>query len=77
MVCEGRFLYFRYSINIYVIEILVIDGEWVFVYFGMFGFYCYDFEGIWFWEVDFGDYDLCVGWGILSFFVLFEDWLII
>jgi len=49
--------------NTYASETPVTDGERVYVYFGMVGLYCYDFDGNLVWEKQLGGYAMDGDWG--------------
>lgn len=49
--------------NTYATETPVTDGERVYVYFGMTGVFCYDFEGKLLWKKDLGSYRMAMGYG--------------
>jgi len=52
--------------NTYATETPVTDGEFVYVYFGMNGLYCYTLEGKLVWEKDLGNFEMRAGWGTSS-----------
>ena len=50
----------------------VTDGERVYVYFGMVGLFCYDFDGNLVWTKDFGGYRMDGDWGTGSSPILYD-----
>ncbi|WP_254507499.1 PQQ-binding-like beta-propeller repeat protein [Anatilimnocola floriformis] len=52
-----------HSTNTYASETPIIDGERLYVYFGMTGLYCYDLEGKPIWSKDLGSFNMMNGWG--------------
>jgi outer membrane protein assembly factor BamB len=61
--------------NTHANETPVTDGKMVYVYFGMIGLYCYDFEGNLVWEKDLGSYPTESTWGAASSPILYDDHL--
>ncbi|MGF1581055.1 MAG: PQQ-binding-like beta-propeller repeat protein [Gemmataceae bacterium] len=55
-----------HSSNTYASETPVTDGKHIYVYFGMMGVVCYDFEGQQLWKKDLGVYPMRAGWGTSS-----------
>ncbi len=58
--------------NTYASETPVTDGERVYVYFGMVGLFCYDFDGDLVWTKDFGGYRMAGDWGTGSSPILYD-----
>ncbi len=58
--------------NTYASETPVTDGERVYVYFGMMGLFCYDFDGNLVWTKDFGGYRMDGDWGTGSSPIFYE-----
>ena len=58
--------------NTYASETPVTDGERVYVYFGMVGLFCYDFDGNLVWTKDFGGYRMDGDWGTGSSPILYD-----
>lgn len=52
-----------HSTNTYASETPIIDGERLYVYFGMTGLYCYDLDGKQLWSKDLGTFSMMNGWG--------------
>jgi outer membrane protein assembly factor BamB len=63
----------RHSSNTYATETPVTDGQRVYVYFGMTGLFCYDFDGDLVWQKDLGNYETRAGWGTASSPILYRD----
>ncbi len=63
--------------NTYASETPVTDGKRIYVYFGMTGVYCYDFDGKLIWQKDLGAYPTLNNWGTGSSPVLYKDLLFI
>ncbi|MFH0762197.1 MAG: PQQ-binding-like beta-propeller repeat protein [Bacteroidota bacterium] len=63
--------------NTYASETPVTDGKRIYVYFGMTGVYCYDFNGRRLWEKDLGAYKTVNSWGTGSSPVVYKDLLFI
>lgn len=63
--------------NTYASETPVTDGERIYVYFGMTGLFCYDFNGELVWKKDLGSHSMTMGWGTGSSPVLDGDRLYI
>lgn len=61
--------------NTYASETPVTDGKRVYVYFGMTGLYCYDFDGDLIWEKDLGTYNSKSDWGTSTSPVLYKNYL--
>jgi len=61
--------------NTYASETPVTDGTHVYVYFGMMGLYCYDFDGELVWSKDLGGYKMDGDWGTGSSPILYNDTL--
>lgn len=57
--------------NTYASETPVTDGERVYVYFGMMGLFCYDFDGNLVWTKDLGGYTMDGDWGTGSSPILY------
>jgi outer membrane protein assembly factor BamB len=55
----------------------ITDGRHVFVYFGSFGLYCYDFDGKLKWQTDLGDMDIFLDFGEGSSPALYGETLVI
>ena len=66
-----------HSTNTYASETPVTDGKHIFVYFGMIGLFCFDFDGNIVWQKDLGSYPMMNGWGTGSSPVLVDDHLVI
>ena len=66
-----------HSTNTYASETPVTDGQYVYVYFGMIGLFCFDYEGKIVWQKDLGSYPMMNGWGTGSSPVLDGDHLVI
>ena len=58
--------------NTYASETPVTDGEHVYVYFGMVGLFCYDFDGNLVWTKDLGGYRMTGDWGTGSSPILYD-----
>lgn len=56
----------KHRSNTYASETPVTDGRRVYVYFGMVGLFCYDFDGNPLWDKSFGAYPMRNGWGTSS-----------
>jgi outer membrane protein assembly factor BamB len=65
----------RHGDNTYATETPVTDGKHIWVYFGMIGLYCCDFDGKVVWQEDLGNYPMKAGWGTSSSPLLYEDTL--
>ncbi|MCX6227164.1 MAG: PQQ-binding-like beta-propeller repeat protein [Bacteroidia bacterium] len=63
--------------NTYASETPVTDGKRIYVYFGMTGVYCYDFNGNLIWQKDLGAYPTLNSWGTGSSPVIYKDLLFI
>ncbi len=63
--------------NTYASETPVTDGNYLYLYFGMTGLYCYDLDGNKIWEKDLGSYPMQSNWGTSSSPVLYKDLLIL
>jgi outer membrane protein assembly factor BamB len=63
--------------NTYASETPVTDGKRIYVYFGMTGVYCYDFNGKLIWQKDLGAYPTLNSWGTGSSPVIYKDLLFI
>ena len=61
--------------NTYASETPVIDGERIYVYFGMTGLYSYDLDGNLIWEKDLGNYKTQGNWGTSTSPVLWKGML--
>ena len=61
--------------NTYASETPVTDGKRVYVYFGMVGLFCFDFDGELVWKKTFGDYRMDGDWGTSSSPLLYNDTL--
>jgi outer membrane protein assembly factor BamB len=59
----------------YAPETPVVDGQRLYVYFGMIGMFCYDHNGQLLWEQDLGAYETLNGWGTGSSPVLHDGLL--
>jgi len=57
--------------NTYASETPVTDGKRIYVYFGMMGLFCYDFDGTLVWKKDFGGYRMDGDWGTGSSPILY------
>ena len=62
----------RHSSNTYASETPITDGERVYAYFGMTGFFCFDMQGEPLWQKDLGNYEMRAGWGTSSSPVLHD-----
>lgn len=60
---EGKPSISIHSTNTYASETPIIDGERLYVYFGMTGLYCFDLEGKQLWNKDLGTFNMMNGWG--------------
>lgn len=60
---EGKPSIAIHSTNTYASETPIIDGERLYVYFGMTGLYCFDLEGKQLWNKDLGTFNMMNGWG--------------
>lgn len=56
----------KHRSNTYASETPVTDGQRIYVYFGMVGVFCYDFQGNLVWSKDLGAYPMMHGWGTSS-----------
>lgn len=65
----------RHGDNTYATETPVTDGKHIWVYFGMIGLYCCDFDGKIVWQEDLGNFPMKAGWGTSSSPLLYEDTL--
>jgi len=61
--------------NTHANETPVTDGKRVYVYFGMIGLYCYDFDGNLIWEKDLGSYPTESTWGAGTSPLIYDDHL--
>ena len=61
--------------NTHASETPVTDGKQVYVYFGMIGLFCYDFEGNLVWKKDLGSYPTESTWGSATSPMLYDDHL--
>lgn len=61
--------------NTFASETPVTDGERVYVYFGMVGLFCYDFDGKLLWQKDLGGYPMEGDWGTGSSPILYDGLL--
>ena len=61
--------------NTHANETPVTDGKRVYVYFGMIGLYCYDFDGKLVWQKDMGAYPTASTWGASTSPLLWNDYL--
>ena len=61
--------------NTHANETPVTDGKRVYVYFGMIGLYCYDFDGNLVWKKDLGSYPTQSTWGSSTSPMLYDDHL--
>ncbi len=61
--------------NTHANETPVTDGKRVYVYFGMIGLYCYDFDGKLVWQKDLGAYPTESTWGASTSPLLWNDYL--
>ncbi len=52
-----------HSTNTYASETPIIDGERLYVYFGMTGLFCFDLEGKQLWSKELGSFTMMNGWG--------------
>lgn len=66
-----------HSTNTYASETPIVDGERLYVYFGMTGLFCYDLDGKLLWKKDLGSYPMMIGWGTGSSPLLVGDRLYI
>jgi outer membrane protein assembly factor BamB len=55
-----------HAANTYASETPATDGEHIYVYFGMVGVFCYDFDGNLIWEKDLGVHPMLADWGTAS-----------
>jgi outer membrane protein assembly factor BamB len=62
--------------NTYASETPVTDGNFLYVYFGMRGLYCYDLDGNKIWEKNIGIYPMEADWGTGSSPILYKDFVI-
>lgn len=62
-----------HSTNTYASETPIVDGERLYVYFGMTGLFCYDLDGKLIWKKDIGSYPMVMGWGTGSSPLLVGD----
>ncbi len=60
---EGKPSISIHSTNTYASETPIIDGERLYVYFGMTGLYCFDLEGKQIWSKELGSFNMMNGWG--------------
>lgn len=60
---EGNPRTSKHPATTYASESPVVDGQRLYVYFGMVGMFCYDHEGQLLWEKDLGAYETLNGWG--------------
>ena len=60
---EGKPSISIHSTNTYASETPIIDGERLYVYFGMTGLFCFDLEGKALWSKDLGSFNMMNGWG--------------
>jgi outer membrane protein assembly factor BamB len=60
---EGKPSISIHSTNTYASETPIIDGERLYVYFGMTGLYCFDLEGKQLWSKELGSFNMMNGWG--------------
>jgi outer membrane protein assembly factor BamB len=63
----------KHARSTYACETPVTDGNYVWVYYGMHGLYCYDMEGNRIWKQDPGAYPTANGWGTGSSPVLYNN----
>lgn len=61
--------------NTHANETPATDGERVYVYFGMIGLFCYDFEGNLVWKKDMGSYPTASTWGAATSPMLYNNHL--
>ncbi|MFC1607705.1 PQQ-binding-like beta-propeller repeat protein [Candidatus Latescibacterota bacterium] len=63
------------SENTHANETPATDGKRVYVYFGMIGLFCYDFEGKILWQKDLGKYPTASTWGAATSPIIYNDHL--
>jgi outer membrane protein assembly factor BamB len=72
---KGLPAYLTHRDNTYASETPVTDGKHIYVYYGMTGLYCFDFEGSLVWEKNLGTYKLQSGWGASTSPLIHNDLL--
>jgi outer membrane protein assembly factor BamB len=53
----------KFPSNSYATETPVVNGQRIYIYFGMVGLFCYDLEGKQIWKADIGSYPMAMGFG--------------